>query len=289
MDRHIHWLREFVIRTVLVRVAIVAAAVTAALQVILVLSSSHAVLSTLPWTILAGEATAVGLIALAITTNPLNRKFLRTFADAPVQLVASVGPDEMHANAAELQQWQLRPVVVVTDPDNEAGMAFDLLQPANQLVTAAVNRATGSVALMSRLSDGRILHTTDLIVPPSESLVVNTQHGAGPGGLVSAHRAMMKQLVAGGVNPVPNGATLFAAAQAAEHAGYGELGSVVGSFLNVDANPSYFRLLVRPDPRRVLELSRHHRVRSEERQEHGHRSSGSPGIAESNPLAMAHS
>lgn len=205
--------------------------------------------------VLVGQAVALGRLVLAMVANPLTAAYLRSQIAEPPQFVPGPVPGEPDPVGEVLVARGLWPAVTVSDHVDEPATIFDLYQSSEQLVTAAVSRATGSVSILSGLSDGRILHTAALQVVPSERMVVNTVARGDAEALMASHRSLLGVLAIRGVRPVEATTRLWLDAAESEAGAYRALGPFLGALVNLTGGPALGRMLVRVPPEHVLDLA----------------------------------
>ncbi len=209
-----------------------------------------AALAALPWACIIGLICGLTRLSVALTTNPLSYRYLSGYIDSPytfeplhrTDLASNGGADtddpETPAEVTRaLRGWKLSRTITVHDPNAFPSPVFDLFHSPSGVVLAAVSHATGSIALMSELNDGRVLHTTDLLVPPHPSMVINTIEGT-PMEIAQAHTRLLGMLMSLDIKPVQTGVRVFADVIAAEHSAYADLGPLLGSILNIDGRTS---------------------------------------------------
>lgn len=256
MDSHVVWMRRHVGRTVLRRLATMALAVTVAAAL---------VLGDPATAVLIGQAVALAWLGLALISNPLGYRYLAHHLGNPPWFEPGPPNGEPHAHAAELVRLGMRRTLVagatdVDEPDaadepDDGAFVYDILQSKDRLLTAAVNRGTGSVSVMSRLADGRIVHTTPVAVVPREQLVALTVSSDDLRDIVRGHVDLLGRLADQGIRPVDATPRLWLDAMALEHGGYEQLGPLLGSLLHIDGGRTLGRLLVPVPADDVLALS----------------------------------
>ncbi len=259
MDKHVRWLRRKILRDVLVRTVAFWAIVSLLIQTLVMLQrspeSTLSFFDVLPWALLIGQFAAAVRLGVALVGNPLNYGYLKRFSQHPYRFVSTQTDGELHPVANEFAGWNLQRVVTVKDASTEEAPLFDVLQTPSKLVTAAIGRESGTVSLVSRLSDDRILLTTNLMIPPRESLVVNTVLEGDAMAIAKAHAVVTHQLGVDGVTPMEAQPTIFRDVMQLEHRSYDDLGPFLGSFCNLDASRGAHRLMVNVQPDEVLHLS----------------------------------
>jgi hypothetical protein len=179
--------------------------------------------------ILAGQLAAFARLATVLGTGPLGWRFIRSYIDSPGTFLVGSPYDGRHPAAFLLDGMEMHHVATaVHDTATDTGV-FDLHQTANQLVTAAVNRSSGSVTVLSALSDGRILQTASLVV-------VHVPRATVPE-LARAHRSALHQVLDRGVSPIRADSALFVEAHRREHRAYVTLGPLASCVLDLTGAP----------------------------------------------------
>lgn len=240
VSRSLRWIRAQLGEALLVSLVVTSAIGTLVSYSFLLLRSDLEPIAAMPWAVVLGQIMALTRLALAISTNPLSFRYLSGYIGSPfafAPLIAGPAQDHPEQVRAALDGWKLSRTITVHDPDADPSPVFDLFHSPSGVVLAAVSQTTGSLALMTELADGRILHTADLLVPPHPSIVVNTIHG-NPEDLARAHTRLLAMLTTLDIRPVQTGVRVFADVMAAEHAAYADLGPFLGSVLNIDGRVS---------------------------------------------------
>lgn len=255
MSRSLRWIRAYLGESLIVSIVVTAAIGTLLSYTYITLRSGLEPIAALPWAFLLGQIFGLTRLAMAITTNPLTYRYLARYIESPFtfeplhtpDLATEGGPnsptDDFSADvSAALDGWRLTRTITVHDPNADPSPVFDLFHSPSGVVLAAVSHFTGSMALMTELDDGRVLHTTDLLVPPHAAMVINTVEGP-PLEIAKAHTRLLAMLTTLEIKPVQTGVRVFADVMAAEHSAYADLGPLLGSVLNIDrrlsANLSY--------------------------------------------------
>ncbi|MEE9416305.1 MAG: hypothetical protein V3V01_13560 [Acidimicrobiales bacterium] len=244
VDPHLRWLRRRIARHLLFSSGLVAAAVSVAMGSLLFGVFAFDVGQATSWALLSGQAVAVARLLASLWANPLTLKYLADIVDSPPVLRPARLALGTHPVATELAKRGFLPVVSAVV---EGRPVFDIFQTSNRLVTAAVGRETGSLTLVSALPDGRTMVTANMVVLPSEPLVVNLADTGDCAGVVEAHRLGMGRLIASDLAPVAAASSVIADVFALEQHGYGALGWL-GSFLNLRVRRSFFSLLATVSP-----------------------------------------
>lgn len=286
MDRHLRWLRAQIARTIIaqtlrwfVAIAIIACVgvlVQGGLRVGIDTASgddsfgftttgrlgtdSLRPVDLIVALLVAQVLVGVRLLA-AIEFNPLNRRYLARYGDAPQRFRAVRANDDPTEIVKELPAYGLHPVVSVGRVDEDASMVFDLHQSANRLVTVAVGRQSGSITVLTELDDRRIVVTSDMALLPHELIVANAQPGASLTELLASHRRLLQPIIHGSplqgraAKPAASSPEVFIRQMQLEHASFQCLGPVVGSFCDLTGRRFSWRLRYRLDPASILGLS----------------------------------
>ncbi len=250
VSRSLRWIRAYLGEALLASYVVTSTIGALVTYAFITLRSGVEPLAALPWACIIGLICGFTRLAVALTTNPLSYRYLSDYIDSPYTFqplhrsdIATQGgldadtsdtPDDV---SEALRGWKLSRTITVHDPNATPSPVFDLFHSPSDVVLAAVSHATGSLALMSELNDGRILHTTDLLVPPHPSMVINTIEGT-PMELAKAHTRLLGMLMSLDIKPVQTGVRVFADVIAAEHSAYADLGPLLGSVLNIDGRTS---------------------------------------------------
>lgn len=205
--------------------------------------------------VLAGQVLAGLRFGLALAANPLSLRYLRRHLRTHRRWTTGPVPGEPHDVGTELLALGLDPAITTQRGVDGSATTFDLYQHAERLITAGVSRVTGEIAYVTRLSDGRLVHTARLQMLPNEGLVVNTVPQADPKNLLRAHVSVLGLTAMHGATPVAAEPAVWGRANDLEFASYVALGPVLGSFCNLMGGRAWGRLLVRVDPEQVLDLA----------------------------------
>lgn len=209
----------------------------------------------LAWYLVLAEA-LVGLwLASSYLTNPLGGRYLRRLQATGVSFTPTPPPADSVDRIKDLGLPPLVPAARISDAD----ASFDVYSFPDSLTVVMVHTEDGSVTVVSQLVDGRLLVTSDLLIVPSERLIVNLHPGSTASGLVSAHRRLAGVLAKKGLGPVRASAAISVEVLRAETEGMVGLGPVAGAFCGFAGSSKPFRLLVSPSPREVLALGLSHR------------------------------
>jgi hypothetical protein len=229
MDPQLRLVRNRMVQLVVRRAAVAWLVVVAVVLAVLWLQTGELRLWWIPAVALLGQVLVAAWLLTSVYCGPLDLPYLRRYVATVPSVPAAPRdppPPEVHAAAVLLAGCGVRPLLPVGD--GETGI-HDIFQNGAATVTAVRSRGTGALAVLSRLSDGRILHTDALALPPSGRLVVNTVGGADARQLMEAHRDAVRRLASAGVAPVPDSPRLWLEALDAEREAYADLGPLLGS------------------------------------------------------------
>lgn len=255
MDRHVRWLRRRIVPRVLLRLTVEWIAVADIILLGLLLTGSDPLLA-LSWALLGGILWVIVRVGVAMVANPVNARFLTRYIDEPlhVQPMAS-NPDDEHdfGDAGPfLERHNLDHVVdlrshdsfvsVHTSPD---GRVLALLGPGENVPT-----------FVSLLSDGRILVTSNQLVVPHESLIVNHDRRRDARWLVEHHVDVLEELHDSGASPMPADHGAAAQLLLIEHEAWAQLGPFLGPFLNIGTRYAPHLLTIKVPPALMLERTR---------------------------------
>ncbi len=250
VSRSLRWIRQYLSDALLASCIVTAVIGTLISFTYLTILTDMEPVTALPWAVVLGQVIALTRLAVATTTNPLSYHYLSGYIQSPFHFrpllhigAGSDGPvfgAEVNHPADVLEAlngWNLARTITMHDPEADPSPVFDLFHSRSGVVLAAVSHATGSVTLMTQLTDGRILHTAALLVPPHPSIIVNTIADS-PQKMAEAHTKLLALLTTLDITPTQTGVRVFAAVMAAEHSAYADLGAFLGSVLNIDGRVS---------------------------------------------------
>lgn len=207
-------------------------------------------------------------VATALATNPLSQSAVNDVIENPIRLSGcSPDLDALGAMGVELGLLGFHPVVTVVRTDspdaanqNDAAPLdeplYDLLQSRDGQTAAALGRDSGTVTLMSRLVDGRIVVTSDLLIPPHHELIVNVIGDADLAAMGRSHQHLLNGLERNGLHLRPTRPVILSDLLAIEHQAYRDLGPFVAPFLALDQTRRPLRLSLRLSSATVLGRTR---------------------------------
>jgi hypothetical protein len=207
-----------------------------------------------PWAVVVGQVAGVGAVALSIAASPLSVRYLRRYAnDPPAYRALAVADEVVDELSQRVEHRTLRYVATAVptkcDPTSgELAGGFDLLRSPGSEVTLAVGRSGNTTSVLTFLDDGRLVVTTSHGIPPNTALVIQWEKDAEIEELLDAHVQLLQTLVERGATPVPSGTSIFGLLMSAEWRSFGQLGAIVGSFLDLTGKaPSWgLRVAVYP-------------------------------------------
>lgn len=194
--------------------------------------------------VLVGQAAAIVRVAGVLRTGALPWAFLRAYIDRPGTFALTAPSTGRHAAAALVEQMDLTHVATAVHDSGSPAAVFDLLQSTNRLVTAAVGRLSGSVSLVSALSDGRLVHTSGIRVLAGADVVAVHVPDDGPVDIASAHRTALVTLVGHGAQPVATGVEVFLEAHRREHRAYSVVGPLAARAFDLRSDGRVLRCTI---------------------------------------------
>ncbi len=264
MDPNIRWLRRKILRYLTKRLMLEFVVTVVALWVLLTLLGWSQV-EVAPFAIVAAQILVLIRATISLSTNPLSQQAISQLIENPTILVRSTSDQAgLGKIGVELGLFEFRPVLTASLPyddgadgpegemTNEGLILFDVFQSRDGHTTAALGRQGGTITLISQLTDGRILASTDLLIPPSERLIVNQVAGGDLESLVRTHRRLLDGLTRRGIHLRPAPPALLLDLLAIEHDSYQQLGPFFAPFLALDPSPRPFRLALRIDAGQLL-------------------------------------
>lgn len=246
MDRHAPALRSRIIASVAAQIGATFVVVVAITVTLMQWQTDESLLVSMFPALVIAQAVALGRVGYAMRNNPLNYRFVRHFIETPFRYRVSRFVDEVreaHDSARTLPGFLA--VATIRDDDASPAPVFDVLQDPSCLVAASVSRASGAIALISLLRDGRLLVTDSRLIPPHESLVMNPAEKNTAVSLISAHRRAMLQR--GDVVRIdPSAHQIVLRSLLIEYEAYRALGPWLSPFLLLESQSrAYLRLGVR--------------------------------------------
>ncbi len=264
MDPNIRWLRRKILRYLTKRLVLEFVVAVVVLWVLLTLLGWSQV-EVAPFAIVAAQILVLIRATISLSTNPLSQQAISQLIENPTILVRSTSDQAgLGKIGVELGLFEFRPVLTASLPyddgtdgpegelTNEGLILFDVFQSRDGHTTAALGRQGGTITLISQLTDGRILASTDLLIPPSERLIVNQVAGGDLESLIRTHRRLLDGLTRRGIHLRPAPPALLLDLLAIEHDSYQQLGPFFAPFLALDPSPRPFRLALRIDAGQLL-------------------------------------
>ena len=254
MDRHVRWLRRRIIASVATQTAEVFAVVAVAAFALMYWRTSEGPVTSLFGAVVVAQIVAGARVGHAMRNNPLNYVFMRKYVDRPFSYRVSrfQGEEEAHAVAERLPGFA--PVATIRDADADPEPIFDVYHDPSRLVAASVSRASGSVALVSSLADGRIMVTYARSIPPHERLVMNlTAEDTLDSGIETHRRAISARSDV--VELASSAHQVVLDSLSVEYDSYLALGPTLSPFLDLESNRrSWMRLSARIKPEELAAL-----------------------------------
>ncbi len=264
MDPNIRWLRRKILRYLTKRLVLEFVAVVVALWILLTFLGWSQV-EVAPFAIVAAQVLVLLRATISLSTNPLSQQAVSQLIENPTVLIRSTSDlAGLGKTGVELGLFEFHPVLTASlpydetkdGPENETSdeehILFDVFQSRDGQTTAALGRQGGTITLISQLTDGRILASTDLLIPPSERLIVNQVAGGDLERLVRTHRRLLDGLTRRGIHLRPAPPTLLRDLLTIEHDSYQQLGPFFAPFLALDSTPRPLRLALRIDASQLL-------------------------------------
>ena len=270
MDRHIRWLRRYVLWRVSVRLALESATVAIAVVAVYLVGAIGPGGLTLPglgttglgWpaamviAIAVVQLFAITRLALALATGSVNVRYLLAWdkSASAVTTLPNIGAtarqDAERTHAMDAVGFHY--LAALARPGKQQA-AFEVYTIDSGLVMLCASHDEPTIAL-SQLSTGTLLLTTTEVVPPSTGLLVNlvtaedaASKGAGPlTFLVSEHRHAIGRLQAAGVEALVTTAAVVGEYLDREWDAWDQLGPFVGSLVRVEPGTRPFALEVVP-------------------------------------------
>ncbi len=264
MDPNIRWLRRKILRYLTKRLVLEFIVLVVALWSLLTFLGWSQV-EVAPFAIVAAQIIVLLRATISLSTNPLSQQAVTQIIDNPTVLIRSSSDlTGLGKIGVELGLFEFHPVLSASLPfddttaPSEDGstddglILFDVFQSRDGHTTAALGRQGGTITLISQLTDGRILASTDLLIPPCERLIVNQVAGGDLESLVRTHRRLLDGLTRRGIHLRPAPPTLLSDLLAIEHDCYQQLGPFFAPFLALDPVRRPFRLALRIDASQLL-------------------------------------
>lgn len=252
MDAHVRWARRLIVPRLLVRVALEMAIVAEIVFVGMVVGGAERSLA-LSWAVVIAQGVVLSRIVIALYTNPVNYRYLRDYVDNRPSLATS-RLESVEGELAEfLSAHNLVPLATVHGTAGDGHPRADVFQSADRYVLAAVSDGVPTPMFISRVTDGRLLITTNLLVPPHTGLVVNHVRRRRLGILLERHVEVLERLHASGSSPTVAGVDAVAEMMRIEHSAWSDLGPFLGPFLAVGSRFKPLLLQVRIPSSTVLE------------------------------------
>lgn len=233
MDPHIRWLRRYVLGRILTRMMVegaTAAVIGASLGLAVGLDPPAAMMAALA----IAQLTWIVRLGVAIWFNPVNHRYLSAWDDQSQYLLPSPPSESAERPLdADLGRLGLCHLVRLDRPDIPTD-GYEIYASGSRLVLAAVGAGGRQCAILSRLSDGRLLVTSAEVVPPYTGVMINLAFERSPSELVLRHIETLSRLRNEGLSALPSGYDLVIDQLRSEWAAWDELGPFIGPLLAVD-------------------------------------------------------
>ena len=202
-------------------------------------------------TVLVAETAVVCWVAGSMMLNPLGGRYLRRLAVDQTPPTPSKPTVAASARISDLGLPSLRSVATL---GHDGDGPVDVYQTTDTLVTVVLAPEGDTVAAMSRLSDGRVLFTGDLLLVPNDEVIVNLKHGVSAVDLLDSHMRMMRKLEEIELSVVPSSAGIALDVLALEQRALRGLGPLAGVFLGMTGKSRFYRLMVSPTREELLRM-----------------------------------
>ncbi|MEZ5341190.1 MAG: hypothetical protein R2706_07005 [Acidimicrobiales bacterium] len=259
MDDQLQQLRERIIRTVIRRAAAAFAGAFSVVHAIGMLRTDGASIRSL----IAGEQLGDSIliaqllvliwVGTSFLLNPLGGRYLRVLATTPMHLRPAEPRPEGRDRVTSLGLPGLRAVATLAD---EAA-TVEVFQTADAKVTVLLE-GDGLTAL-SRLDDGRILYSSDLMVVPCNQVVVNLKPAANALDVMTSHLRLSAKLASVGRTVVADSAQIALELLVLERRSLAAIGPVAATFLGLHGGAGPHRLLVAPTRAELLRMGLRYR------------------------------
>ena len=255
MDPTIRWLRRQIVLYLMKRLA---------LEFALALGLIWAALTWLGWSqtdvlplsAVGAQVLVVVRLVLGLVNNPLSQQAITAHIDNPPSLDRSASDlSKLGSDAASLGSWGFHPVLTAVQSKGERQPLFDVFQSTDGLATLALGRIGGTITVLSRLADGRIVASTDLLIPPGHDLIVNVVSKATMRDVLWSHHNLLVGLGRRGCHLRPAPPELLGEVLGLEHEAYCQLGPFLAPFFEIDPKFRPLRLSFQINQLTILERS----------------------------------
>lgn len=245
MDPHAAWLRRVVLRRLGRKAG--AHLVLVALGALLVFRSFGA-----PWlvggpcAILFGQAVVLLSVGSRLVSGPLNLRYLQTYTERSLTFEAEALVCSTDVGLQRvLADHELTPIMSLSNPrieDIDQRPIYEVFGSGDRMTFLTRASGGGATLVLSALTDGRYLVTTDLLLVPNRLLVVNLQPGRKVDRLVDSHARALAAFAEQGLHPTAASLAMVAAVLRCEQESFAALGPLLGSFLSLDGSTAPWRL-----------------------------------------------
>ncbi|MEM7342439.1 MAG: hypothetical protein AAF467_27625 [Actinomycetota bacterium] len=232
MDDEVLWLRHLMMQALIRRVSVELVALTAVGALCLLLMNGFS-LGRLGVAAVVAQVIVAARVAVAATRGPLSIRAAAALISqgAPVRPTRPE-PPLMHAASRDLVACDLYPAVSIAAEDSDDAV-YDVLQTPRRTVTAVVDRAAGTVTLLSVFDDDRILVTGSHLFGPHSRLVLNPNFPETVLELLTSHLDALGELQWLGSEPVAAQPRVVTELIAVEREVVATLGPLLASLLVV--------------------------------------------------------
>lgn len=249
MDTQLQQLRERIISTVTRRLLVGFAIAIMGAQVLL--NGTSVSTDSSIRAVLAAELVVAFWLVTSMLLNPLGGRYLRRPAIDQIP-PSPAKPDEMApTRISDLGLPSLRSVATLASGGNAT---VDVFQTSDALVTVVLDPENDSIVAMSRLSDGRVFYTGELLIVPNDKVIVNLKHKVSAVDLFDSHMRLMRKLKSMELEFVPSSPAIALDVAAIEQRALSGLGSIAGVFLGMTGKSRFYRLLVSPSRGELLQM-----------------------------------
>ena len=253
------WLRRELQHGVAVRLAAVWLLSGAAIAAVGVTQNAGGAVQIAVVSVFLGQVFAAAFVVAMLVTSPLNYRFVRAFLNQPLQFVpvARRSTPQAADRSSELSALAFLRTSAIADPTFSHSPVFDLFQSSDNTTTAAVSQTTGAIAFATMLSDGRLVHTADFLVPARDDVVANAAPAYGASTnttalMLASHAQVVGRFASQGVSPLATSGAVYVEALRRELLSYEEVGPLLIPFLRIDPTRR-FGLGVAVDPADIID------------------------------------
>ncbi len=212
--------------------------------------------NVVPLAAIGAQVFAFIRLTLGLLNNPLSQQAVTAHIDNPPKLArAPIELSQLGDDTAMLGTWGFHPILTAVQAAPERQPLFDVFQSTDGLATIAIGRVGKTIMVLSRLADGRIVASTDLLIPPSPNLIVNLSTQTQLRDVLWSHHKLLIGLGRRGAHLRPAPPELLTEVLRLEHDAYCQLGPFLTPFFDLDPKFRPLRLSFRLDQFALLERS----------------------------------